>query len=397
VTQFNVLALDARQQVVALNLEAANAAIAADQARKQGLTVLSLGQPGFSLKRSFGRKKRFPTALFSVELMSLLEAGLNLVEALQTLADKEAHGERQEVLSGILAAINRGEPFSQAVAGFPQHFSPLYVATIKASERTGNVRESLGRYIAYQEELERVRKKIVSASIYPAILMVVGALVISFLMFYVVPRFARVYEDMAGTLPFFSQLLLGFGNFVGRNALVIGVGLVCTVAATAWAFTRQDVRSWLNTQLWRFPALGSRMKVYQLARLYRTAGMLLNAGIPAVKALDMVRDLLAVHLRPHLTRARTMIEQGQAMSVALGAAGLATPVAARMMSVGERSGDMGHMFTQIARFHDDEVARFIDWFTRAFEPILMAVLGVAVGGVVVLMYMPIFELAGSIK
>jgi general secretion pathway protein F len=145
------------------------------------------------------------------------------------------------------------------------------------------------------------------------------------------------------------------------------------------------------------PTIGARMKTYQLARLYRTAGMLLNAGIPAVKALDMVRDLLAVHLRPHLTRARVMIEQGQAMSVALGAAGLATPVAARMMSVGERSGDMGQMFVQIARFHDDEVARFIDWFTRAFEPILMAVLGVAVGGVVVLMYMPIFELAGSIK
>ena len=92
-----------------------------------------------------------------------------------------------------------------------------------------------------------------------------------------------------------------------------------------------------------------------------------------------------------------MVEQGQAMSAALGAAGLATPVAARMMSVGERSGDMGQMFTQIARFHDDEVARFIDWFTRAFEPILMAVLGTAVGLVVVLMYMPIFELAGSIN
>jgi general secretion pathway protein F len=111
----------------------------------------------------------------------------------------------------------------------------------------------------------------------------------------------------------------------------------------------------------------------------------------------MVRELLAVHLRPHLTRAKTMIEQGQPMSAALGAAGLATPVAARMMSVGERSGDMGEMFTQIARFHDDEVARFIDWFTRAFEPILMAVLGISVGLIVVLMYMPIFELAGSIQ
>jgi general secretion pathway protein F len=394
--RFDVLAVDARQQLVALNLDAANAALAADEVRRQGLSLISLQSRGLHLPLA-RRSRRFPATLFSMELASLLEAGLNLVEALQTLAEKEGHGERQEVLSGLLAAIHRGEPFSQAVAGFPQHFSPLYVATIKASERTGNMREALARYIAYQEELERVRKKIVSASIYPAILMVVGALVISFLMFYVVPRFARVYEDMASTLPFFSRLLLGFGNFVGNNALVLAVGAILVATAAVWALSQARVRGWLNTRLWRIPAVGTRMKTYQLARLYRTAGMLLNAGIPAVRALEMVRELLAAHLRPSLTRAKTLIEQGQPMSAAMGAAGLATPVAARMMSVGERSGDMGEMFIQIARFHDDEIARFIDWFTRAFEPLLMAVLGLAVGGVVVLMYMPIFELAGSIK
>jgi general secretion pathway protein F len=393
--RFDILAIDARHQVVALRLEAANAALAADEVRRQGLGVISLEQRGLRLAPRRG--KRFPATLFSMELMSLLEAGLNLVEALQTLADKEGHGERQEVLSGLLASIHRGEPFSQAVAGFPQHFSPLYVATIKASERTGSMREALGRYIAYQEELERVRKKVVSASIYPAILMVVGALVIGFLMLYVVPRFARVYEDRASTLPFFSRLLLGFGNFVGEHALALGCAGLALAGAAAWALTRPDVRGWLNTQLWRVPALGSRMKVYQLARLYRTAGMLLNAGIPAVRSLEMVRELLAAHLRPSLVRAKTLIEQGQPMSAAMSAAGLATPVAVRMMGVGERSGDMGEMFIQIARFHDDEVARFIDWFTRAFEPLLMAVLGVSVGAVVVLMYMPIFELAGSIK
>ena len=394
--RFDVLAIDTRQQVVALELRAANAALAAEEVRQQGLSLISLQARGLRLPVP-GARKRFPTHLFSLELMSLLEAGLNLVEALQTLAEKEGSGERAEVLSGILGALHRGEPFSQAVAAFPQHFSPLYVATIKASERTGNVREALGRYIAYQEELERVRKKIVSASIYPAILMVVGVLVIGFLMFYVVPRFARVYEDMAGTLPFFSRLLLGFGNFVGNYAFALCVSLLLLLSAGAWALSRPQVRAWLHTQLWRIPALGARMKVYQLARLYRTAGMLLNAGIPAVKALEMVGELLAAHLRPGLERARKMIEQGQPMSGALAAAGLATPVAARMMGVGERSGDMGHMFTQIARFHDDEVARFIDWFTRAFEPLLMAVLGVSVGAVVVLMYMPIFELAGSIR
>jgi general secretion pathway protein F len=391
---FQVLALDSRQQVVSLQLEAANAALAVEHVRKQGLTLVSVEARGLRLPR---RNARFPATLFTLELMSLLEAGLNLVEALQTLAEKEAHGERQEVLSGLLSAIHRGEPFSQAVAGYPQHFSPLYVATIKASERTGNVREALGRYIAYQEELERVRKKIVSASIYPAILLVVGALVIGFLMFYVVPRFASVYEGMAGNLPFFSQLLLAFGKLVRHNALLLLAALFSTVVLLAWAFSRARVRAWLNTRLWHVPAVGERMKVYQLARLYRTVGMLLNAGIPAVKALDMVRDLLAAHLRPQLMQAKSFIEQGKPMSAAMAAAGLATPVASRMMAVGERSGDMGHMCTQIARFHDDEVARFIDWFTRAFEPILMAVLGTAVGLVVVLMYMPIFELAGSIN
>jgi general secretion pathway protein F len=229
------------------------------------------------------------------------------------------------------------------------------------------------------------------------ILIGVGGLVLAFLMFYVVPRFARVYEDMAGTLPLFSKLLLSFGSFIANNAFVLGGAALGLVGGAAWALSRADVRAWLNTQLWRVPALGQRMKLYQLARLYRTTAMLLRAGIPAVRALDMVRDLLAMHLRPNLMTAKRFIEQGQSMSAALGAVGLATPVAARMMAVGERSGDMGHKLAQIARFHDDEVARAIEWFTKAFEPVLMAVLGIAIGGVVVLMYMPIFELAGSIR
>jgi general secretion pathway protein F len=394
--QFNVLAIDSRQQPVALTLEAANAALAADQARLKNLDVVSVQAAGVRLGLP-KRNARFPATLFSMELMSLLEAGLNLVEALQTLAEKEGSGERQEVLTAILAAIHRGEPFSQAVAGLPRHFSPLYVATIKAAERTGNVKEALGRYISYQEEIDRVRKKIVSASIYPAILMLVGGLVLGFLMFYVVPRFARVYDDMQGTLPFFSKLLLSFGSFVGNNIVFILVAIVASIAFAVFSFSRPQTRAWINSQLWRVPAVGSRMKVYQLARLYRTTAMLLRAGIPAVRALDMVQGLLAAHLRPSLVKARTLIEHGQSMSAALGAVGLATPVAARMMVVGERSGDMGHMLAQIARFHDDEVARAIDVFTKAFEPILMAVLGVCIGGVVVLMYMPIFELAGSIR
>src|SRR5207253_8120725 len=235
--RFNVHALDAAQQVVALSLEAPSPAAGGERAQVRGRWVFSVegAMRALALPR-LAPKSGFRTGLFTVELLSLLDAGLNLVEAMQTLAEKEPEGERQQVLSGMVAAINRGEPFSQAVAAFPRHFSPLYVATIKASERTGNVREALGRYIAYQEELDKVKKKIVSATIYPAILAFVGALVMAFLMFYVVPRFARVYEDMSGTLPFFSQLLLGFGSFVGRNAWALGLVFVSAVFSTIFLF-----------------------------------------------------------------------------------------------------------------------------------------------------------------
>ena len=397
--EFVVNAVNARREVVSLRLQAASAALAQEQARNSGLSVLSVRAQGFSFSSFSILKTRahFPVTLFSIELMALLEAGLNLVEALQTLADKEPETARREVLAGILAGIRRGEAISRAVAAYPQHFGALYIATLKASERTGNVREALGRYVAYQEELERVKKKIVTASIYPVILLGVGSLVMAFLMFYVVPRFARVYDGLSANLPFFSSLLLNVGKAIENHGAAFGFFGLVLVLASVFTFTSEKARTRMATLLWRIPSVGERLRVYQLARLYRTAGMLLRAGIPALQALRMVSELLSAHLRPQLARALALVGEGKPMSAALGDVGLATPVATRMMLVGERSGDMGAMLGRIAAFHDDETARHVEWFTRAFEPLLMAALGLAVGLVVVLMYMPIFELAGSIR
>jgi len=395
--QFRVRAVNARHEVVALDLAADTETFAIDTARRQGLAVLSVRPLGLAAALPASRRSRFPTQLFSVELMSLLEAGLNLVEALQTLCEQESGGERRAVLEGMLAAIRRGESFSQAVGHYPQHFPPLYVATLKASERTGDVREALSRYIAWQDELDRVRKKVVAASIYPGILLAVGSLVLAFLLFYVVPRFAEAYDGVSGSLPFFSAALLAVGRAVREQGWLIGLCAASAIGAALWAASRVDTRARLHRWLWRAPLLGDRMKVYQLSRLYRTVGMLLRAGIPVAQALEMTRDLLPAHLRPALERARTRIQEGQPLSAAFGATGLATPVAAKMMLVGERSGEMAGMLGRIARFHDEQTARFVEWFTRGFEPLLMAALGVAVGLIVVLMYLPVFELAGSIR
>src|SRR5258708_3872697 len=137
----------------------------------------------------------------------------------------------------------------------------LYVATVKASERTGDIKEALSRYVAYQEEIDRVRKKVVSAAIYPGILMIVGALGLAFLLFYVVPRFARIYEDVAGNLPFFSSLLIDFGRGVERHGWIIALAGVASVALALYGATRSAFRAWITDRLWQLPAVGERMKV----------------------------------------------------------------------------------------------------------------------------------------
>jgi general secretion pathway protein F len=394
--RFVVRALDAQRRLVATEVEASDEAAAREMARDRGYTVLSLRARN-ALFAALRRKDAFPATLFSIELLALLDAGLNVVEALQALAEKYSAGVQREVLKGLLESLRRGESLSQAVASHPAAFSPLYVATIRSSERTGNLKEALGRYVAYEEELERVRKKLMSALLYPAILIVAGSLVISFLILYVVPRFAKVYEDMSADLPFFSSLLLWTGRWIDQNGIAAAIALGILFAACAYVACSERYRAAFVTQLWRIPAIGERMRVYQLARFYRTVGMLLRAGIPALKAFDMVAGLLTGTLRAQLERAATLVKEGKPLSTALGAAGLTTPIAARMLAVGERSGQMGELMDRAARFCDEETARWLDAFTRVFEPMLMAALGLVVGGIVILMYMPVFELAGSLQ
>ena len=227
--------------------------------------------------------------------------------------------------------------------------------------------------------------------------MVVGGLVVLFLMAYVVPKFSKVYEGMGGDLPWLSQLLLNWGQLLQTHGLAVLVVFGMLMLVAGYGFSRQAVREWLMLKLWRLPGVGERMHVYQLARFYRTLGMLLKGGIPIVPALDMVSGLLQPLLRGRLNLATQGIREGRTISQAMEEQALTTPVASRMLRVGERTGEMGEMMERIASFYDEEMARWVEWFTRLFEPILMALIGVVIGGIVVLMYLPIFELAGSIQ
>jgi len=395
--RFDVKALRAPGTVVAMTLDASDELDARAQAAAQGFSVLTIqGRRGFQgLNRPRGGS--FHLLLFSQELLALVGAGLSLVESLETLAEKEASAESAKIMRQIVASLYEGRPLSQALQGFPRVFPPLYVATVRASERTGDLDQSLERFITYQTQLDLVRKKVVSASIYPLLLIGVGGLVTLFLLGYVVPRFSRIYEEMGTDLPLLSRMLLEWGKFLERHGLVVLTGFAVVVGLAVHAATRASVRERLLAALWRIPALGARMRLYQLARFYRTLGMLLRGGTSITQAIRMVSDLLQPTLRTRLEAAARSIGEGRSISHAMEEHGLTTPVSVRMLRVGERTGRMGEMMDRIAAFYDEDMARWVDWFTRLFEPLLMAFIGLVIGMIVVLMYFPIFELAGSLQ
>jgi len=394
--RYLVTAVRGSNDLLTLEVEASDEIGIRAHSDLRGCTILQIKPLQFGLPR-FKRASKFPVLLFSRELLALLKAGLSLTEVIDLLVEKEQNAANRKLLESLRTSLYQGKSLSNALQAFPNVFTEFYVATVSASERAGNLTEALDRYVRFQEQADVIKKRIVSASIYPALLLAVGGLVSLFLMFYVVPRFSRVYDDIRGDMPFFSQLLMEWGRFVSENLTSVLGGIVVFIGLAAYWLSLSSSRVWLMQTVQRIPTIGERVRFYQLSRLYRTLGMLLRGGIPVVTAIGMAKGLLGAELQNRLSSAVRDIREGVTTSQAMDRNQLSTTISSRMLRVGERSGQMGEMMERTAEFMDEELARWIDWFTKLFEPLLMAFIGVVIGLIVVLMYMPIFELAGSIQ
>ncbi|MBV8503812.1 MAG: type II secretion system F family protein [Paucibacter sp.] len=366
--------------------------------RARGLTVAKVRPAGAlgGLTALPGSGGRFSVVLFSQELLALLRAGLALVEALEALSEKEPQALTRRVLERILGGLREGKRFSATLGEQPEHFSALYVGLVRTAEGTSDLPRALERFIEYQERVSRVRGKIVSAAIYPAILMAVGLLVSGFLLGYVVPRFATVYEGTGRPLPWLSELMLRWGRFAGDHAFLVTLVLLAVLLGGALALQRLWRSGELAALAARLPGVAERVRMYQLSRLYLALGLLMEGGIALVPAMRSVEGLVPPRLRAALDHSRVRVESGYALSQAFEEAELTTPISLRLLRVGERTGQLGALLQQSAAFYDEEIARWIDRFTRSFEPLLMAIIGLVVGVIVLTLYMPIFDLAGSL-
>lgn len=344
-----------------------------------------------------GRRAAFPLRLFCQELSVLLDSGLPLFEAVQTLREKESAPAVAAVLDGVMAALEQGQTFAQALRAQPQAFGTLFVATIEASQRTGQIPDALRRQAAYLAWLGALRDKLVSACIYPAILIAASVLVLGFLTVFVVPRFAQVYADTGGELPLASRALLAVGQGVAGHPLIALGVLGALVGSIVTAVRAPATRAWARAWLWRLPRVGERLRLMELAALYRTLGLLLQAGVPVVAALEASRELVGSGLQPALLAATQAVREGVRLSDALQGHALVTPVSLRMLRVGERSGELGGMLERAAAFYDEELTRFTDWIGKVVNPVLMMVMGLVIGGVVVVMYLPMFQVLDQIQ
>jgi general secretion pathway protein F len=380
-----------------IELEAPSLAQACAMAEQQGYAVLGRKPLAFS-PASWRLRPEQPldVPVFIEQLRDLLTAGLSVIEALDALR-RGAKGDAAALIQRVEQQLREGKTLSDALAA-DATFPPLLVALVRASELTSDLPQSFSRFLEHEQRVAELRHRLSSAAIYPVLLMGVGGLVLLFLLFYVMPRFARVFEGMGqGELPWSARAMVAWAQMLGGHGAwvigVIGVIVVCAAAAAA----SPGVRARGVQMLLAWAPLKDRLRTYFLSRWYRATGMLVEGGIPLPQALQLANGVLPESLRDGGTMVLQSVNQGLSPSAAHAKAGMATPIAEQLMMAGERTGDLGGVLTRIAQFHDAEVSRSLERGMRALEPIVMVLIGVGVGVVVVLMYMPIFELAATIQ
>lgn len=347
-------------------------------------------------ERPARKEKRFPLNLFLQELIALLEAGLVVVEAVEALRESSRDGGTSLVLDTLVKKLYEGAQLSQAMMALPALFPPLLINTVASSEQTGHLPEALKRFQFYESRMEILRKRIKSTLLYPTIVIAAGGIILFFLLGFIIPRFSVVFDGMKNPSAS-AQLILWWGRLTQTHGSLLLAGCAAAVAGIVMAVRSPRLRQRALGLLLRIPALRQQHQLSVLVRFYRTLGLLLQGGLPAPDALMLSREILPATHRQQVEQVIRDVAAGESLSRMLEAQQMTTPVASRLLQVGERSGELPAMCERIAAFYDESLERSIETFSKIFEPILMMVVGGIVGLVVFLLYMPIFELAGGLQ
>ena len=369
------------------------------QLKKQGIAVTSVKAkakdlviPGFG-----GKVGDKDIVIFTRQFATMIDAGLPLVQCLEILEGQTENKLLAKAIGEIRQAVEAGSTYADALGKHPKIFDDLYVNLVAAGEVGGILDTILGRLVGYIEKNMKLKKQIKSAMVYPAVVMVVAFGVIAVLMIFVIPMFAKMFSDMGGKLPGPTLIVMGISNFM------VSIKMVYTIVAVFLAYgafkkyyATKKGRYLVDRLLLQAPIVGNLIRKIAVSKFTRTLGTLMGAGVPIMDGLEIVAKTAGNKVvEKAVFDTRSSISEGKNLSEPLSKSGVFPPMVTQMISVGESTGALDNMLSKIADFYDDEVDSAVDALTAALEPALMVFLGIAVGFIIIAMYLPIFSLAGA--
>ena len=378
-------------------LVAVNEAAVRASLRRQGLVPTQIRRQS----TLFQKRQKITTediAIFSRQLATMLQAGIPLVQAFDIVATGHENPSMQKLLSSIKVDLESGTTLAEALAKHPIHFDKLFVNLVHSGEQSGALETLLDKIATYKEKTEAIKKKIKKALTYPIAVIVVAIVVTAVLLIFVIPQFEGIFSSFGADLPAFTQMVINLSLFIRTNGVFIM--LVLVAAASVFMYFKKRSRKmneFLDRMLLKTPIIGAIIRKASIARFARTLSTMFAAGVPLVEAMESVAGATGNIVYEKATlEIRTEVATGQRLQRAMEATELFPNMVIQMVAVGEESGSLDEMCAKVADFYERDVDDAVDNLSSLLEPLIMAILGVLVGGLVIAMYLPIFKLGAVV-
>jgi type IV pilus assembly protein PilC len=373
------------------------AALRADL-RRRGILPNKVSKQVSLFNKGGGKVKPEDIAVFSRQLATMLAAGIPLVQAFEIVGNGHDKPAVQKLILDIKADIEGGSSLHEGLAKHPLYFDDLYVNLVEAGEQAGALENLLDKIATYKEKTEALKKKVKKALFYPAAVLVVAIVVTVILLIFVIPQFESLFKGFGADLPAFTQFVINMSRFMQDNGVFIGLVVAGAVYAFFYFHKRSKaMRQFLDRAILKFPIIGPILHKSAVARFARTLSTMFAAGVPLVEALESVAGATGnIVYETGVMKMREEVATGQRLQQAMQNTGLFPNMVIQMIAVGEESGALDEMSGKVAQFYEAEVDNAVDSMSSLLEPLIMAILGVLVGGLVIAMYLPIFKLGAVV-
>jgi len=381
------------------SVEAATEQAAIAALLNRNLLVVSIQEKVSRKGRSRGGKVSLADlVMFTRQLATMVDAGIAIVQSLQALADQTANKVMRDTIRDVCTRVEGGESFSEALQKHPKAFNRLYISMVAAGEKGGLLAEILARLATYLENSDRLRKKVKTAMMYPSAVTVVAICITTFLLVKVIPTFKEIYAGFGAQLPGPTQIMMDLSDLVRQYLLLLIAGAILLVWGWFYFIKTKAGREFWDARRIKLPVFGVIAHKICLARFTRTLASLIRSGVPILEVLQIVSQTVGnVVMEKAIKTAATDIERGEGISAALGKNPIFPSMVIRMLSAGEQTGNIDSMLERVANFLDEEIESTLSGLMSLIEPMLIVFLGVVIGGMVICMFLPIFNLANIVN